>query len=84
LAGAPSRSRRGVLFGGGLLAQMWMNQAWIASPPSSFDLIQSPLGDGLIVFFILFNSLMEWVVIPAAIFFNWRIPNRRTLVVAAG
>jgi hypothetical protein len=73
----------GILFGGGLLGQLWMNQAWIASPPSSFELIQPPIGNGLNVFFILFNSLMEWVLIPAAIFFNWRIPKRRTLVVAA-
>ncbi len=73
----------GVLFGGGLLSQMWMNQVWIASPPMSFELIQSPIGDGLNLFFILFNSLMEWILIPAAIFFNWRIPKRRTLVVAA-
>jgi hypothetical protein len=72
----------GVLFGGGLLSQLWMNQVWIASPPSSFELIQPPIGNGLNAFFILFNSLMEWVLIPAAIFFNWRIPKRRTLIVA--
>lgn len=73
----------GVLFGGGLLSQLWMNQVWIASPPSSFELIQSPIGNGLNAFFILFNSLMEWVLLPAAIFLNWRIPKRRTLIVAA-
>ncbi|MDQ3784528.1 MAG: hypothetical protein M3360_06590 [Actinomycetota bacterium] len=73
----------GVLFGGGLLSQLWMNQAWIASPPSSFELIQPPIGNGLNAFFILFNSLMEWALIPAAIVFNWRIPKRRTLIIAA-
>jgi hypothetical protein len=73
----------GVLFGGGLLSQLWMNQVWIASPPSSFELIQSPIGDGLNAFFILFNSLLELVLIPAAIFFNWRVPKRRTLIAAA-
>ena len=29
------------------------------------------------------NSLMEWLLIPAALFCNWHIPKRRTFIVIA-
>ena len=29
------------------------------------------------------NSLMEWLLIPEALFLNWHIPKRRTLIVIA-
>jgi hypothetical protein len=73
----------GIMFGGGLLGQLWMNKAWIASPPSSLALIQPPLGDGLMFFFVLFNPLMEVLLVPLALYLNWRVPMRRTLIIVA-
>jgi hypothetical protein len=69
----------GALFGGGLLYQLLMS-AGINSPSTLPTLLQSAIGNPLNLFFITFNTLMEYVCIPAAIFFNWNIPRRRRLL----
>jgi hypothetical protein len=39
-------------------------------------LMQAPYKGGF-TFFVIFNSLMEWLFLPALLFFNWRIQARR-------
>jgi hypothetical protein len=33
-------------------------------------------------FFVIFNSLMEWLALPVALFLNWQDPKRRPLLIA--
>jgi hypothetical protein len=42
----------------------------------------SPFG-GSFSLFITMNSLMEWLLMPVALFLNWHIPKRRTFIVIA-
>jgi hypothetical protein len=46
-------------------------------------MIHPPFGDSFSLFIITLNSLMEWLLMPAALFCNWHIPKRRTLIVVA-
>jgi hypothetical protein len=43
----------------------------------------SPFADTSNLFIITLNSLMEWLLMPVALFCNWHIPKRRTLIVIA-
>ena len=43
----------------------------------------SPLGGSFSLFIITMNSLMEWLLMPMALFCNWHIPKRRTFIVIA-
>src|SRR5215204_6242172 len=72
----------GMLAGGALLVQMLLT-AGLGAPSTSFTIIHSPFGDSFNLFIITLNSLMEWLLIPAALFLNWHIPKRRTLIVIA-
>jgi hypothetical protein len=67
------------LFGGSLLAML----LYVASPtPENVLTLMRPPFKGGFSFFVTFNSLMEWLVIPVAVFLNWRHPRRRRLLVA--
>lgn len=68
------------LFGAALIGQMYASHLFAASPPASFDIIQSPKGDGLFLFFILFNPLMELLFIPATLILNWHNRTRRAII----
>lgn len=46
------------------------------------DLLRAPLGTAFVGFFIGVNSLCEWILLPAAVLLNWRIPRRRWWVLA--
>src|SRR5215207_10802186 len=72
----------GMLAGGALLVQMLLATG-LGAPSTSFTIIHSPFGGSLNLFIITLNSLMEWLLIPAALFLNWHIPKRRTLIVIA-
>ena len=72
----------GMLSGGGLLDQM-LSSAGLSTPSTSFTIYHPPFGGSLNLFLITFNTLLEWLLIPAALFLNWRIPKRRTLIVIA-
>jgi len=72
----------GMLGGGALLVQMLLT-AGLSAPSTSFTIIHSPFGASFNLFIITLNSLMEWLLIPAALFLNWHIPRRRTLIVIA-
>lgn len=68
----------GTLFGGTLFAML----LYVASPTSEniLALMRPPFKGGF-TFFAIFNSLMEWLVIPVALFTNWSHPRRRPLLV---
>ena len=72
----------GLLAGGALLVLMLLS-AGLGAPSTSFTIIHPPFGGSFNLFIITLNSLMEWLLIPAALFLNWHIPKRRTLIVIA-
>ena len=72
----------GLLAGGALLVLLLLS-AGLGAPSTTFAMIHPPFGGSFNLFIITLNSLMEWLLIPAALFLNWRIPKRRTLIVIA-
>jgi hypothetical protein len=64
-----------ILFGGSLFAMMLYASA--SASPQSLLLFMRPPFKGGFTFFVLFNSAMEWLLLPGALFLNWRIPARR-------
>src|SRR5215204_4626459 len=72
----------GLMAGGSLLQQMLLS-AGLGSPSTTFTIVHPPFGGSFSLFIITLNSLMEWLLIPAALFLNWHIPRRRTLIVIA-
>jgi hypothetical protein len=83
----PSISRRwlcigafiaATLFGGSLFAML----LYVASPtPENILALMRPPWKGGFTFFVIFNSLMEWLVIPLALFLNQKYPRRRPLLI---
>jgi hypothetical protein len=63
------------LFGGSLFAMMLYASARGAAEPM-LSLIRPPFKGGF-TFFVIFNSDMEWLLLPATLFLNWRLPARR-------
>jgi hypothetical protein len=41
-----------------------------------------PPWKGGFTFFVVFNSPMEWLILPAAVFLNWQHRKRRALLLA--
>ena len=78
----PAALGSGLLAGGALLVLMLLS-AGLGAPSTSFTIIHPPFGGSFNLFIITLNSLMEWLLIPAALFLNWHIPKRRTLIVIA-
>jgi hypothetical protein len=72
----------GLMAGGGLPYQLLLS-AGLSTPSTTFTMIHPPFSDTSNLFIITMNSLMEWLLIPAALFLNWHIPKRRTLIVIA-
>jgi hypothetical protein len=72
----------GMLAGGALLEMMLLS-AGLGTSSTTFTMIHPPFGGSFSLFIITMNSLMEWLLIPAALFLNWHIPKRRTLIVIA-
>jgi hypothetical protein len=72
----------GLMAGGGLPHQMLLS-AGLSTPSTTFTMIHPPFAGTLNLFIITMNSLMEWLLIPAALFLNWHIPKRRTFIVIA-
>jgi len=68
------------LFGGSLFAMMLYASA--SRAPQWALLFMRPPFNGGFTFFVMFNSLMEWLFLPAALFLNWRVPTRRRLLLA--
>jgi hypothetical protein len=68
------------LFGGSLFAMMLYGPALSDSEPT-LVLMRPPFKGGF-TFFLIFNTLMEWLLIPATLYLNWHLPHRITLIVA--
>jgi hypothetical protein len=71
-----------LIVGGSLLEQMLLS-AGLGTPSTAFTMIHPPFGGSFSLFIITLNSLMEWLLMPVALFCNWHIPKRRTLIVIA-
>ncbi|MGH3696281.1 MAG: hypothetical protein ACRDRX_20185 [Pseudonocardiaceae bacterium] len=69
-----------LMFGYGLASSLQQTVALNQVPALVPDLLRPPLGTGLVGFFIAANSLCEWILLPAAVLFNWRISRRRMWV----
>src|SRR5215204_5229896 len=72
----------GLMAGGSLLEQMLLS-AGLSTPSTTFTMIHPPFGGSFSLFIITLNSLMEWLLMPVALFCNWHIPKRRTFFVIA-
>jgi len=64
---------------GGAVAQKMM----FPTPERYLAMIQSGAGDGATGFFIVFNTLLEWIVLPIALLCNGRLPGRRGIATVA-
>jgi len=72
----------GLMAGGSLLQQMLLS-AGLGAPSTTFTIVHPPFGGSFSLFIITLNSLMEWLLMPAALFCNWHIPKRRTFIAIA-
>jgi len=72
----------GLMAGGSLLQQMLLS-AGLGTPSTTFTIVHPPFGDSFSLFIITLNSLMEWLLMPVALFLNWHIPKRRTFIIIA-
>jgi hypothetical protein len=72
----------GLMAGGALLQQMLVS-AGLGAPSTTFTMVHPPFGGSFSLFIITMNSLMEWLLMPMALFCNWHIPKRRTFIVIA-
>jgi hypothetical protein len=72
----------GVMAGGALSQQMLLS-AGLGAPSTTFTMVHPPFGGSFSLFIITLNSLMEWLLMPVALFCNWHIPKRRTFIVIA-
>ena len=71
------------LLAGGALLEIMLLSAGLGMSSTTFTMIHPPFGGAFNLFIITLNSLMEWLLIPAALFLNWGIPKRRTFIVVA-
>jgi hypothetical protein len=83
----PSRANLWTLVGalaatlliGGAVSQKMM----FSTPDSYLAMIQSGAGDGATGFFIIVNTLLEWIVVPMIVLCSWRLAGRRNLAITA-
>lgn len=69
--------------GGGVYEYMLMHKALEVSPEWITTITSGPLGEQVILYFIIFNSLLEIFLVPLALLLNWNMPGRRRFVLAA-
>ena len=70
--------------GGGVFEYMLLTKAIETSPEWITTITSGPLAEQVILYFIIFNSLLEIILVPLALLLNWRTPQRRVLVLVAG
>lgn len=70
------------MMGGGLYEYLLFSKALETSPEWITTLTSGPLAEQVILYFILFNSLMEILFVPLAVLLNWGYPRRRPFVLA--
>ena len=69
------------LFGGALF-QMMLYASALSVPETVLGLMRPPLAGGF-TFFVVFNSLLEWLLLPSILYLNWHFPTRRRLIIAS-
>ena len=69
------------LFGGALF-QMMQYASALSVPQTLLGLMRPPLGGGF-TFFVVFNSLLEWLLLPSILCLNWHLARRRRLIIAS-
>jgi hypothetical protein len=72
----------GYLAGGGFLDQM-LTAAGLASREAILTLYHPPFDASINLFIITANTLMEYVLLPAALLLNWDVRGRRVLLLIA-
>lgn len=70
--------------GGGIYEYMLMRKALATTPEWIVTITTGPLGAQVILYFIIFNTLLEIFRVPRALLLNWHMPGRRVFVLAAG
>src|SRR5262249_20700679 len=68
------------LFGGSLFGTLLLLST-LSSPEKVLSFFRAPM-DGGIPFFAALNPLLEWFVVPAALYLNWPNPRRRLWILA--
>jgi hypothetical protein len=71
------------LTGVGLQIMPIMDVSITHAPQFFADLVRPPIGDAEALPYYLLNTPLEWLLIPAALLLNARIPKRRTLIMIA-
>ena len=71
------------LTGVGLQIMPIMDVSITHAPQFFADLVRPPIGDAEALPYYLLNTPLEWLLIPAALVLNARIPKRRTLIMIA-
>ena len=71
------------LTGVGLQIMPIMDLSITHAPQFFADLVRPPIGDAEALPYYLLNTPLEWLLIPAALLLNARIPKRRTLIMIA-
>lgn len=69
--------------GAGTLEYMLISKASSTTPEWLATITKGPLAEQDILFFIIFNSLLEAVLVPLAVLLNWHNPRRRRTVLVA-
>lgn len=69
--------------GAGTLEYMLISKAIDTTPEWLATITKGPLAEQDILFFIIFNSLLEAVLVPLAVLLNWGYRRRRATVVTA-
>jgi hypothetical protein len=72
-----------MLLGVGLTFETYLTTALSAKPSLVPALIRPPVGPWVNLPFIVFNTLLEWLLLPVCLLVNWDTPKRRRLVIAA-
>lgn len=73
----------GFVTGAGLMAQLLMSAALDSRPQVFADLVRGSIGNAEALPFYVFNTPLEWVLVPAAIVLTWNNPRRRRLMLTA-
>jgi hypothetical protein len=71
------------LTGVGLQIMPIMDVSITHAPQFFADLVRPPIGDAEALPYYLLNTPLEWLLVPAALLLNARIPERRTLIMIA-
>ncbi len=73
----------GLITGVGFLSLLMMNAALGSRPQVFADMVRGAVGDAEALPFFLFNTPLEWILVPAALLLTWSNPRARKLMLTA-